>query len=62
MKKHINITDKEPDRDIRNLFIPLDDQNITYIPLEEMTRNSKGAKKKFRRYREKEFRKRSIKI
>lgn len=44
MKKHTNITDKEPDRDIRNLFIPLDDQHIPYTPLEEMTCYSEEAK------------------
>ena len=49
MKKQINISDKELDRDIRNLFIPLDDQHIPYIPLEEMTCYSEEAKEMFRR-------------
>jgi hypothetical protein len=31
-----NITDKELDRDIRNLSIPLEDQHIPYVSWEEL--------------------------
>ncbi|MCH6199731.1 hypothetical protein MMU07_09075 [Aquiflexum sp. LQ15W] len=53
MKNHTNITSKELNRDNRNLFIPLDDQHIPYVPLEEMTCYSAEAKEIFRRNREK---------
>jgi len=48
-KQKINITDKELDRDIRNLSIPWEDQHIPYIPLEDLPFYSDEQKEELRR-------------
>ncbi|WP_214163011.1 hypothetical protein [Litoribacter ruber] len=47
----MEITDKELDRDIRNLSILWEDQHIPYVPLEEMDCYSEEGKEIFRQSR-----------
>lgn len=53
MTKKINITYRELDRDIRNLFMPLEDQHIPYVPLEDLNCYSEKVKEEIRKAKDK---------
>ena len=46
--KMINITNKELDRDIRNLSIPWEDQHIPLVKCEDMVWYSEEDRKRFK--------------